>query len=174
MGKSGSGKDFLARELCAFPSPYHRVVVTTTRPRREYEIDGVDYHFMAEVPFLFGQETFNDWHYGVRETDLNKNKINICVLSPKAIWNFIQEAKVFNLLIEYVIIRIKEDDKTRLMRQLSREEKPNVKEIIRRFSADAADFADLPFENYEIVDNSKNDNGISALRALRAILLKRP
>ena len=41
------------------------------------------------------------------------------------------------------------DDKTRILRQLNRENSPNVKEICRRFIADAEDF----IEYYENADD---------------------
>jgi guanylate kinase len=45
-------------------------------------------------------------------------------------------------IIDLEIIYVKASDKTRLLRQLNREEEPNVKEIIRRFATDEADFQD--------------------------------
>ena len=42
-------------------------------------------------------------------------------------------------------------DKTRLLRQLNREENPNVDEIIRRYKTDKEDFCDLDFHYNEIV-----------------------
>lgn len=46
-------------------------------------------------------------------------------------------------------------DKERLLRQLNREDNPNVREIVRRFDADWVDFdcADLSYMNYTNVYN---------------------
>ena len=44
--------------------------------------------------------------------------------------------------IDLEIIYVKASDKTRLLRQLNREEEPNVHEIVRRFYTDEADFQD--------------------------------
>jgi guanylate kinase len=45
VGKSGSGKSTLAESVCKRLS-ISNVVMTTTRPKRINEIDGLDYHFI--------------------------------------------------------------------------------------------------------------------------------
>ena len=51
---------------------------------------------------------------------------------------------------------------------------PNVEEIIRRYGADKSDFLEESSWGLveELVDNSKSDEGKSALRVLRSILMK--
>ncbi len=50
-GPSGAGKDAVLDELERRGHRFHRVVTCTTRPRRESEHDGVDYHFVTEQEF---------------------------------------------------------------------------------------------------------------------------
>ena len=52
-GPSGVGKDTVIASLCTIPTQPERyfVVTCTTRPRREYEVDGVHYHFMTDEAF---------------------------------------------------------------------------------------------------------------------------
>ncbi|HXG25591.1 MAG TPA: guanylate kinase [Candidatus Binatia bacterium] len=52
-GPSGVGKDTVIQALCQVPTSPERyfVVTATTRPRRDYEIDGVHYHFLDEEEF---------------------------------------------------------------------------------------------------------------------------
>jgi len=52
-GPSGVGKDTVIQSLCLVPTEPERyfVVTCTTRPRREYEVDGVHYHFLTEEEF---------------------------------------------------------------------------------------------------------------------------
>jgi guanylate kinase len=52
-GPSGVGKDTVIQSLCLIPTEPERYFVTTctTRPRREYEVDGVHYHFLSAEEF---------------------------------------------------------------------------------------------------------------------------
>jgi guanylate kinase len=54
-GASGSGKDSVVRALLersqATCRPFHFVVTATSRPKREEEVDGVDYVFVTEQEF---------------------------------------------------------------------------------------------------------------------------
>jgi guanylate kinase len=54
-GTSGSGKDTVVKALIerlqARQHPVHFVVTATTRPRRETEVDGVDYVFVSKAEF---------------------------------------------------------------------------------------------------------------------------
>lgn len=48
MGKAGSGKDTILRALVnKFPDRYNEIVSCTTRPPREGEQEGVNYHFLT-------------------------------------------------------------------------------------------------------------------------------
>ena len=144
MGKAGSGKDTIAKELIkCFPDKFERVVSATTRPPREGEENGVDYHFLTPEAFLAELDNnrmleatcFNEWAYGTPITSLNDKKINVLVLNPEGV-NILSWDKRIDLKVAYIIA----SDKERLIRQLSREENPNVDEIIRRFGTDRSDF----------------------------------
>ncbi len=52
-GPSGVGKDTVISSLCLVPTEPQRyfVVTCTTRPRREYERDGIHYHFLDHAEF---------------------------------------------------------------------------------------------------------------------------
>ena len=50
-GASGAGKDAVLKQLQALGRPWHFVVTATTRPRRESEVDGVDYIFLTSSSF---------------------------------------------------------------------------------------------------------------------------
>ena len=48
MGKSSSGKDTMFRELKRELPMLRTVTLYTTRPMREGEIEGVEYHFVTD------------------------------------------------------------------------------------------------------------------------------
>lgn len=155
IGQSGAGKDRLLRQILKNCPDAHEIVSCTTRPPREGEIEGKNYHFLDGDTFAFQlikdefieATVFNDWAYGTRFRDLDENKINVGVFNPAGINILIDNPKI-DLTVYYV----KASDKQRLLRQLNREENPNVAEIIRRYETDQSDFLDLDFD-YEILVN---------------------
>ncbi len=81
LGKNGSGKTFLANKL--FDLGFYRSVNCTTRPKREGEIDGLDYKFISNEKFerLITEEYFiefkkrNDFYYGTPKQNIKSNAI---------------------------------------------------------------------------------------------------
>lgn len=140
VGKSGSGKDYLMHDSVKHMD-WHIIVSSTTRPKRDYETEGVDYHFLTEKEFAAAHfletASFNGWHYGTRYEDLDPTRTNVGVFNPTGLKSLAAHDD-----IELNIIYVKASDKTRLLRQLNREEEPNVHEIVRRFYTDEADFQD--------------------------------
>lgn len=143
VGESGTGKDTIAKRLCK-NKKYHPIVSTTTRPKREGEIEGVNYHFVSPDTFgdlvakdkMLEATCFNDWFYGTSLGSLDKDKINVGVFNPEGL-DILAENNIIDLYVARIIV----DDKTRLMRQLKREKNPNVDEIIRRYKTDKEDFS---------------------------------
>lgn len=138
VGKSGAGKDYCMRRI-AKENDWHIIVPSTTRPKREYEQEGVDYHFLTDKEFAAARfmetATFNGWHYGTRYEDLDPGRTNIGVFNPTGLKQLATHDD-----IELTVCYVKASDKTRLLRQLNREEDPNVAEIIRRYGTDEFDF----------------------------------
>ena len=142
FGKAGSGKDTILRALVkADPDKFNEIVSCTTRPPREGEQEGVNYHFLTEKEFAASRfletASFNGWHYGTRYEDLDPDNVNVGVLNPTGL-----KSLAVHDDITLKIVYVKASDKTRLLRQLNREEEPNVHEIVRRFYTDEADFID--------------------------------
>ena len=59
--------------------------------------------------------------------------------------------------LDVTVYKIVCSDKTRLLRQLNREQYPNVDEIIRRYKTDKKDFFDLEFYYTEVKNEDKED-----------------
>ena len=51
FGKSAAGKDTLQKMMLDQNTNFHKVVSCTTRPKRDYEEEGVDYFFLTEDEF---------------------------------------------------------------------------------------------------------------------------
>ena len=64
-GPSGVGKDATIKRMKELGYPFHFVVTATTRPKREGEIDGVDYFFVGMGDFAQMIETGELLEYAV-------------------------------------------------------------------------------------------------------------
>ena len=165
IGQAGSGKDTLLQNvLHTYGDKLHEIVSYTTRPPREGEVDGVNYHFISNDDFtemtldgkMLETACFNDWMYGTAEGSLVEDKINIGVFNPAGIRSLMEYNDIINLKVVYVRVA----DKERLLRQLHREDNPDVDEIVRRYSTDKADFdkkslRDIP--RYEVFNSNRDE-----------------
>lgn len=174
MGKAGSGKDTIMRALLKQPAfkGAAPIISCTTRPKREKEQNGVDYHFLTNEEFtnkilsgdMLEATVFNDWCYGTSLENLSKDKVNIGVFNPEGV-GLLKGNPNINLKLIY----IEANDKDRLLRQLNREKNPDVHEIIRRYSADEMDFTEEEIEYLEPDCFITNNDGGSVNHIAKAI-----
>jgi guanylate kinase len=143
MGEAGTGKDSLMQAILKLKPMFHEIISCTTRPMRQGEAEGVNYYYYT--PEQFGDRVlhdemlectvFNDWFYGTSYDSVRSDCINIGVFNPTGVESLMARPDV-----DLKVIRVVAEDKTRLLRQLNREEYPDVREIVRRFNADWMDF----------------------------------
>ena len=170
MGKAGSGKDTIMKKMLELYPVLHEIVSCTTRPRRDYEVEGINYYFYSVEEFtkkvingeMLEATEFNGWFYGTPIDGLTENFVNIGVFNPAGI-----EAISMNPQIDMKLFYITASDKTRLLRQLNREGDPDVEEIIRRYSTDKKDFigVDEDFDPIHIL----SDDGRTPLMCAQRI-----
>ena len=118
MGKAASGKDTLQKQLIS--QGFERVVTATTRPPREREKDGVDYHFLSEDKFetmigfdeLVEYTKFNGTYYGCPKSSIDPDKDQCIILEPEGARNFINAFGRDKLFI----VELQLDEKIRRMR----------------------------------------------------------
>lgn len=158
MGEAGSGKDTILHKIMEkYPSYFHEIVSCTTRPPREGEKDGINYHFLSIDEFtrkilngdMLEATEFNDWHYGTDRESLTIDKINIGVFNPEGIRGLQEDDN-----IELYVFYVRAAGKQRLLRQLNREENPDVDEIVRRYKTDTQDFGYLEDIRYQTLENN--------------------
>jgi guanylate kinase len=173
-GKSAAGKDRILREIAKTNNKNINIIVpTTSRPMRDYEVDGKDYHFIDEKEFFKKRATesfvecttHRDWFYGVEFQNLHPYKINVGAFNPIAIKQLAEREDV-----QLTIFKVEAKDKTRLLRQLNRENDPDCQEIVRRYSSDRLDFSlfDYNYPNIKIENETEED----LIAALGIILQK--
>ena len=156
MGKAGAGKDTVQNAVCtAHPLMFHKIISCTTRPIRENEKDGVDYHYIALEDFtrqvlhneMLEATEFRDWFYGTPLTALSMEKINIGVFNPAGVRKLLADER-----LNVKVVEIQAPDKERLLLYLTREEHPDCAEMCRRYFTDNEDFKGLEFD-YFIAEN---------------------
>lgn len=153
MGKSASGKDTIYKKIKETMPELKTIVIYTTRPIREGETEGVEYHFVDEKKLQEFQKAgkvielreYNTvhgiWKYFTvndGQFDADDNYIAIGTLeSYKGMRKHLGADKLVPIYIEV-------EDGVRLERALARErsqKEPKYEELCRRFLADAADFS---------------------------------
>jgi guanylate kinase len=158
IGQSGAGKDYFQNATCEMhPLMFHKIISCTTRPKRDNEKDGVDYHFIQLEDFtrsiinnkMLETTEFRNWFYGTPIESLSLEKINIGVFNPDGVKKLLQDPR-----LEVIVIEIVADDKIHLTRALTRQENPDCTEICRRFFTDKEDFANLDFITHTVTNNS--------------------
>ena len=155
FGESGAGKDTIQQWIVSNIPETKGIVSCTTRPKRDYEIEDIDYHFLTAEDFaikvldgtMLEATSFNDWFYGTAIDELDIDKINIGVFNINGIECLLEDPRI-DIIPVYVAV----SDKTRLIRALNREVDPDCMEICRRFQTDKKDFSSLDF-NFHIIRN---------------------
>jgi guanylate kinase len=183
MGKSASGKDTIYKKLLEYFPELKTVTLYTTRPMREGETEGVEYHFIGEeqleamkskgrvIEMRTYQTMYGPWSYATVEDgqiDLSQGSYMMIgtLESYESIRTYFGENGAVPIYIEV-------EDGERLIRAVNREKQqknPKYTELCRRFLADETDFseeklaqagitAEERYENQELSDCLKNIAG---------------
>jgi guanylate kinase len=139
MGKSASGKDTLRNLL--LEKGLKESVSYTTRPRREGEINGKDYHFISldqfnaleEKNFFLESEKFRDWKYGRSYESIEEGDVFIATVTGTS--NMIKKLG----RDKFYVLELDCSDEIRKERSLKRGDDPV--EVERRLKTDDADFS---------------------------------
>ena len=156
MGKSATGKDTIYQKLLHENElKLQRIIPYTTRPIREGEEDGREYHFCTEedvqrleaegkiVELRAYDTVYGIWKYfTVNDGDIQLEKENYLLIGT--LEAYIKIRDYFGSQ-NVVPIYIEVEDGERLIRAISREKEqdiPKYEEMCRRFLADAKDFSE--------------------------------
>lgn len=170
LGKSSTGKDTIYKKILEDKELNLKdIILYTTRPIRDGEINGKSYHFINEDEYIdirnsgaIIEERSYDTMHGVwryftvkdEQIDLDNNDyIIIGVLN-----SFVETRKYFGN-DKVVPIYIEVEDGVRLQRALNREKKPEnrrYKEMCRRYLADSEDFEEEKIKAAGITDRFEN------------------
>lgn len=171
MGKSSSGKDTLYKMLMGNESlGLKKILPYTTRPIRDGEKEGVEYHFtnkagldeLNEKGKVVESRCYNtvhgDWYYfTVDDENIDFHNNDYLMIGTLESYEKIRDYYGKNLVVD---IYIDTDDGIRLERALKREreqKEPKYKEMCRRFLADAEDFSEEKLAKLEVNNRFVND-----------------
>lgn len=185
MGKSASGKDSIYQELLRSEDLcLHQVVPYTTRPIREHEQEGREYHFTTReefeklrsegriIEFRMYESFYGPWFYYTcddGQIDLAREDVLIIgtLESYKAFCRYYGDERVIPLYVNV-------EDGLRLERALRREradEHPRYGEMCRRFLADTEDFSEEKLRDAGITQIYDNTDFAECVNAIRERIL---
>lgn len=183
MGKSSSGKDTLYQKILERLPQIHRVVPYTTRPIREGEQDGVEYHFvddkqLAELETdgkIVELRAYNTVHGIWKYFTVDDGQIDL----EQGDYLLIGTLETYEKIREYygaehlVPIYIEVEDGERLARALERERRqavPKYKEMCRRFLADEEDFCEENLKRLGIDKRYRNTDMETCLNEITGVM----
>ena len=169
MGKSSSGKDTLFRKIKQELPMLQTVTLYTTRPKREGEREGVEYHFVTdEQMHIFERQgkvvelrTYNTVHGAWKYATIEDGQVNLAESDYLMIGTLeaYEQIRAYFGAEHVCPIYVEVDDGVRLQRALERErsqEQPKYAEMCRRFLADEQDFSEENLKKAEITKHFLN------------------
>lgn len=171
MGKSGSGKDTVFKRLLNEPGLSLSPVVTyTTRPRRDNEKDGVEYHFithrdvmnyenLGKIIEMRRYSTVKGvWYYCTVDDgsiDLSRGDY----LTIATLEGFLQLKRRFGFAAVPLFIDVEDGERlTRALRREKAQTSSDYYELCRRFLADRDDFSQEKLNGAGVIRRFQNDD----------------
>ena len=187
MGKSSSGKDTIySRLLRDKEFGLKNVLLYTTRPVRQGEADGREYHFVDEERFRQFMDEGKVIEYRTYETvhgpwtyfTADDGQVDLKARSYLAIGTLESYENMKRYFGEENVcpIYVEVEDGERLKRALAREElqeKPRYAEMCRRFLADTEDFSEENLERAGIKRRFQNVELESCMEEIREYIRSR-
>lgn len=177
MGKSASGKDTIYKMIREAMPQLKTITIYTTRPIRDGEREGVEYHFVGEpeleqfqnagkvIELRVYHTVHGEWKYFTVDDGQfrleEENYLMIGTLESYAKMKAYFGAEVMEPLY------IEVEDGERLQRALARErqqKQPKYAELCRRFLADSEDFSEENLKNLGITERFENQKTDDTLR----------
>jgi len=185
IGKSASGKDSIFRRLIEDPElALKRITMYTTRPMREGEVPGKDYHYISTEQLAAFREAgrviecrtyqtvHGPWSYATID-DGNFVMDGSNYLGVGVLQSFVDLRTYFGAdAVKPIYVEV--EDGERLQRALDRarlDEVPRYVELCRRFLTDSEDFSEVNLLNAGITRRFWNDDLERCLSEIRGFIL---
>ncbi|MBO5097312.1 MAG: guanylate kinase [Agathobacter sp.] len=186
MGKSATGKDTIYERLLKDEDlNLKRIIPYTTRPIRDHEEDGREYHFVTEedvvelqnkgliVEMREYQTVYGPWKYfTVNDGNIQLDQENYSLIGT--VEGYVMVRDYFGA-DKVVPIYVEVEDGDRLLRAIAREKKqdiPKYEEMCRRFLADAKDFSEENIQAAGITRRFYNANLLETIAEIKNYIQK--
>lgn len=164
-GKTGAGKDYLARYL-KHNYNVEQLIRPTSRPKRtdretsyyDFYTEGEFLKKVEETNSIFAVRNFRGWYYGVYNNLPDENKTYVLTGDKDTAFD------VKDIFPKAVIIEVEADRNIRYNRAVGREEKPDLAEILRRMKMDDIDYASNRNKPDFYINNT--NNGVEELKKI--------
>lgn len=173
-GVSCSGKTYsksrLEEALRERKYPVNMIISSTTRIKRDDEVDGEDYHFLSARDFenkavngdFIEYSFFNGNYYGTDKTSIKSNCISIGILNPQGVESVLDSVSLCNDLDRIIVIHISASRIARIWRAFKRDGN-SISHAIARMRYDDKAFAGF---NQMMLSRERNEKD-SKLRFYR-------
>ncbi len=170
FGKSASGKDTIYKKLKELKPEWREITPYTTRPIREGETEGVEYHFVSNeqmdqfkrdgkiIEERIYQTVYGPWRYGTVDDGQIQLSDNSDYLMIGVLESYINTRDyVGEENITPIYIEVPDDIRLeRAKRREMQEKNPKLDEMMRRFEADNRDFSEEKLEKAGIRKRYRN------------------
>jgi len=173
-GPSGVGKDSVVRRMAELGYPFHFVVTATSRPRRENEVDGRDYHFVTTAEFeeMIRKDELLEYAivYG-QYKGIPKAHVREALAGGKDVILRLDvqgAATVRRLIPDAVTIFLTAGSEEELFRRLRMRKTEDPEQLRRRMETAREEMKHLPEFDYVVVNSDCHLD--DAVRAIAAII----
>lgn len=156
-GPSGVGKTTVAKQLLDSTENLQKVITTTTRPIRDGEVDGIDYHFIAKDIFqtLIDEEKMFEWapvydqFYGSQKKDVEKvleTSNALFVIDPQGAKTILETYK------EAIVIFLEAESPEVLLSRIEKRDKGKTSNLDERKAAFSKEMEVSPLCHHQIIN----------------------
>ena len=160
VGQTNSGKSTLARDLVT-ATGIKQIITYTTRPMRQGERDGIDYHFITNGEMnsgcFFGRRDFytvyrdEPYSYAMKEDDFILLDDALVILDPKGVRELKDHIGYENITVVYI------NTSEELIKERASNRGDKVDEVIRRLDIDRDYFISAKYFADIVLDPERDD-----------------
>jgi guanylate kinase len=172
-GPSGIGKDTVVEGLKGRQLPFHFVITATSRPPRDYEVDGEDYFFYTEEEFeeLIEADDFLEyaWVYTAYK-GVPKSQVREALESGEDVvmrLDFQGAQTVRNLCPEAILVFLTANTKEEWIRRLHDRRSETEEELAVRIETAKAEYESLDIFDYIVInEQEKLDRTLDVIESI--------